>query len=299
MDRRAEPLEAAGAPPTGDHRAIGRRVRQFYERYPFPTYEGTDSPEELRRKAEGGVFAAMLDRQIPYNAWILDAGCGTGQLPIFLSLAERRTVGVDFSLPSLQAGKRFITRSRLENVDLIQMDLFALGFKEASFDYVISLGVLHHTADPYAAFRGLCRLVKPGGHLLIGLYNRYARIPLIMRRQIFRLTGRRFEGLDFVLRHGREEARKRIWFTDQYANPHESVHRVDEIMSWFTDNRIECLGVIPRLPPQPALSPGENLFRPAPMGSRLGRVLGQLGWMFSVGREGGLFVMIGRRSTSP
>jgi len=293
------PLTASGGQPPGDFREIGRRVLGFYERYPFPTYEQTDSPETLRRKAEAGLFASLLDRQLPYDARILDAGCGTGQLPIFLSLAERRTVGIDFSFPSLVEGKRFIRRFGLERVNLVQMDLFLLGLKEESFDCVISTGVLHHTGDPRRAFQGLCRLVRPGGHVLIGLYNRYARIPLRLRGWIFRVTGRRLEFLDYVLRHGRDEKKKHIWFMDQYANPHESVHTVDEVMGWFETSGIECLGVVPRLPPGAALTAEDRLFEPASMGTPFGRLLGQLLWMFTIGREGGLFVMVGRRCAGP
>ena len=278
------------------HAEVGQRVRAFYERYPFPTYEQMDSPEVLLQKAQAGVFASLLDRQIPYNARILDAGCGTGQLPIFLSLGERRVVGIDFSFPSLLEGAKFIQRFGLKHAGLVQMDLFALGLKEESFDYVISTGVLHHTADSYGAFQGLCRLVRRGGYLVIGLYNRYARIPLKVRRWIFRLTGRRFESLDSVLRHGRDEGRRQVWFMDQYANPHETVHTIDEVMGWFAANGIEWLGVVPRLPPGPPLAAEDRLFEPHRLGTPLGRVLGQLAWMFTIGREGGLFVTIGRRS---
>lgn len=278
------------------HAEVARRVRAFYERYPFPTYEQTDSPQALAQKAQAGVFASLLDQQIPYNARILDAGCGTGQLPIFLSMAQRRAVGIDFSFQSLWEGTRFIKRFGLKNVHLIQMDLFALGLKEGSFDYVISTGVLHHTANPYGAFQGLCRLVRPGGYLLIGLYNRYARIPTKARRWLFHLAGRRLDRLDPVLRRSQDEARKHNWFVDQYANPHETAHTVDEVMRWFTASGVECLGVVPRLPPEMPLAPGDQIFEPRHMGTRLTRVLGQLAWMFTIGREGGLFVMIGRRS---
>ncbi len=277
---------------------VGRRVRAFYERFPFPTYEQMDSPEGLARKARAGVFASLLDLQIPYNARILDAGCGTGQLPIFLSLAERPAVGVDFSFRSLSEGRRFIERFGLKNVQLLQMNLFALGLREESFDYVISTGVLHHTQDPYRAFQGLCRLVRPGGHILVGLYNRYARMPLRLRRRLFRLTGRRFEWLDYVLRHARDEGKKEIWFMDQYANPHETTHTVDEVMGWFATSGIECLGVVPRLTPGSSLTAGDRLFEPAPVGTPFSRVLRQLLWMFTIGREGGLFVVIGRRGAS-
>ncbi|MGH7407403.1 MAG: class I SAM-dependent methyltransferase [Candidatus Methylomirabilales bacterium] len=289
-----QPPEGA-SPPLHE---VGRRVRAFYAQYPFPTYEPTDSPGVLAEKAQAGVFASLLDRQIPYNARILDAGCGTGQLPIFLSLPGRRTVGIDFSLPSLMEGRRFVHRFSLKDVDLIQMDLFMLGLKDESFDYVITTGVLHHTADPYRVFQGLCGLLRPGGYILIGLYNRYARIPTMLRRWIFRRTGRRFEWLDSVLRHGRDEAKKHIWFADQYANPHETVHTVDEVMQWFAANEIECMGVVPSLTPGAPLTPADRPFEPVPMGKPLGRVLGQLVWMFTIGREGGLFVMIGRRVVS-
>ena len=295
MDGTHPTLERSAGPSLDGHQEVGRRVRGFYERYPFPTYEQTDSPEALRRKAEGGVFASLLDRQLPYNARILDAGCGTGQLPIFLSFAERQAVGIDFSFQSLSEGRKFIQRYGLKNVDLVQMDLFRLGLKGESFDCVISTVVLHHTGDPYRAFQGLCGLVRPGGHILIGLYNRYARIPLRLRGWIFRITGRRFEFLDYVLRHGRDETKKHIWFMDQYANPHESAHTVDEVMRWFEANGIEFLGVVPRLVPGVPLSPADKLFEAGPMGSATGRVLAQLLWMFTIGREGGLFVMIGRR----
>jgi len=288
---------AAGAPVTGE---VARRVRTFYERHPFPTYEPTDSPGGLVEKAQLGVFAALLDRQIPYKARVLDAGCGTGQLPIFLSLVGGRTVvGIDFSYASLAEGRRFIQRYGQTRVALLQMDLFALGLSPESFDCIISTGVLHHTADPYGAFRGLCRLLSPGGHILIGLYNRYARIPLRVRRWIFRLAGRRLEWLDYVLRHSRDETKKHIWFMDQYAHPHETTHTLDEVMGWFATNGIECLGVVPRLTPGAPLTPADRLFEPSPLSTPLGRLLGQLLWMFTIGREGGLFVVVGRRRSEP
>src|SRR5262245_26603263 len=38
-------------------------VKSFYEKTPFPNYDGLDSRESLRRKARDGVFARMLDEQ--------------------------------------------------------------------------------------------------------------------------------------------------------------------------------------------------------------------------------------------
>jgi len=55
---------------------------------------------------------------------------------------------------------------------------------------------------------------------------------------------------------------------------------------------------VPRLTPGAPLAPADRLFEPVPMGKPLGRVLGQLVWMFTIGGEGGLFVMIGRRAAT-
>src|SRR5215831_20248121 len=55
-------------------------VKDFYEETPFPNYDDLDSRESLRSKARAGVFARLLDEQVPPGAMVLEAGCGTGQL---------------------------------------------------------------------------------------------------------------------------------------------------------------------------------------------------------------------------
>src|SRR5215813_6483417 len=85
-------------------------------------------------------------------------------------------------------------------IDLAQMDLFFVRLKEKSFDYVFCNDVLHHTADAYGAFENLCRLVKPGGYIAIGLYNTYGRLLLNLRRWIFHLTRDKLSWLDFFMR---------------------------------------------------------------------------------------------------
>src|SRR5439155_22803258 len=56
-----------------------------------------------------------------------------------------------------------------------------------------SSGVLHHTPDPGAAFARVARLARPGGWIIVGLYNAFARIPLRVRRAVARLSGYRSE----------------------------------------------------------------------------------------------------------
>jgi SAM-dependent methyltransferase len=46
-------------------------------------------------------------------------------------------------------------------------------FREGTFDLAYSIGVLHHTPDPRAAFERVARAVKKGGQLAIYVYARY------------------------------------------------------------------------------------------------------------------------------
>src|SRR6266851_5283367 len=47
-------------------------VKDFYEETPFPNYDDVDSRETLRQKARLGVFASILDEQIPPDALVLE-----------------------------------------------------------------------------------------------------------------------------------------------------------------------------------------------------------------------------------
>ena len=275
---------------------VGRKVRTFYQGCSFPGYEEFETPSDLREKAQRGVYARLVDEQLPLGVRVLDAGCGTGQLAIFLSMAYRKMVGIDFSYHSLCKANRFRKAFELPNVCFAQMDIFHLGLREESFDYVFCNGVLHHTADAYGGFQNVCRLVKRGGYVTIGLYNTYGRLLLDLRRWIFYLTKDRLLWLDFFMRQktmGGEK--KKIWFMDQYRNPHEEKFTVGKVLRWFEQNDIEYINSIPKIKWGDRLTAEEQIFEPHDPGSILNNVLCQLSWIFTEGREGGFFITIGRR----
>jgi len=79
-------------------------VRKFYERAPFPGYPPRDSLHALHMRAERSEFARLLDKAISGDARIVDVGCGTGQMCLYLARADRVVIGADLSRPSLQLG---------------------------------------------------------------------------------------------------------------------------------------------------------------------------------------------------
>lgn len=64
-----------------------------------------------------------------------------------------------------------INLSGRDNVCVLQADVFKPPFRESSFDFIYSIGVLDHTPDCEKAFRQLPRLLKPGGRIAIWVYH--------------------------------------------------------------------------------------------------------------------------------
>jgi SAM-dependent methyltransferase len=159
---------------------------------------------------------------------------------------------------------------------------------------VYSAGVLHHTPNPRESFARLARLARPGGTIVLGVYNAFARVPLRLRRLIARLSGFRVIPFDPVLRDRHNEpARREAWLRDQYQHPEEHRHTLAEVQGWFAENRVEYVRAYPSaiLDEEP-----RELFARAADNWRLEGWLAQLGWMRTLGREGGLFFAIGRRT---
>ena len=271
-------------------------VKQFYEETPFPNYDDFDSVASLAHKARQGMFARLLDEQVPPALRVIECGCGTGQLSNFLSIANRTVLATDMCLNSLRLGRDFARRHHLERVHFVQMNLFRPAVAAESFHLVISNGVLHHTSDPKLAFHSIARLVRPGGYILIGLYHRYGRLITDARRALFRLSGNRFKALDPNLRRRESSgAKKTAWFADQYQHPHESKHTIGETLGWLREAGLEFVRSIPGTRPGRAFSEGMRLFEPEPAGNALERTVVELGMARSGSREGGFFVVIGRK----
>jgi SAM-dependent methyltransferase len=268
-------------------------VRAFYEHAPFPGYPPRDSLQALRARAERSVFARLLDRAIPGDARIVEIGCGTGQMCVYLARADRVIIGADLTRASLRLGAAAARRFGLDRVQFVETDLQRPGIKKASFDVVYSSGVVHHTPNPRAAFARVAALVRPGGTMVLGVYNAFARVPSQLRRLAARLSGFRVVPFDPVLRDRQHQPDRRdAWLRDQYQHPEEHRHTLAEVQGWFDENDVEYLRAYPSavLGDEP-----EELFTRAPDNWRFEGWLAQLGWIRTLGREGGLFFTIGRR----
>jgi SAM-dependent methyltransferase len=269
-------------------------VRRFYDEAPFPGYPPHDTLAAFRARAERSRFARILDDAIPADARVVEVGCGTGQMSLYLAHADRLVIATDISRSALSLGRAAARRFGITGVRFVETDLHHAGLKPHSFDVVYSAGVLHHTVDPAAAFASVVRLARPGGIVVAGVYNAVARLPLRFRRGIARLTGFRIVPFDPILRERREEpARRLAWLRDQYQHPEEHRHTIAEVKRWFADNDVEYLRAFPSTVFD---DDGRELFTAAADDWNVENWIAQIGWMRTLGREGGLFFAIGRRS---
>jgi len=269
-------------------------VRRFYEQTPFPGYAPLDTLQALRRRGDSNRFARLLDQAIPCDAVVAEIGCGTGQMALYLARADRVVIGADLTRASLLLGKAAAGRFGLQRVMFVETDMHHAGLKHGAFDVVYCSGVLHHTPNPRASFAELATLARPGGTIVVGVYNAFARVPSRMRRLAAKLSRFRFVPFDPVLRdRAAEPARRAAWLRDQYLHPEEHRHTLAEVQRWFAENDVEFVRSYPSavLGDEP-----DDLFAPADDNWTFEGWLAQLGWMWTLGREGGLFFTIGRRA---
>jgi 2-polyprenyl-3-methyl-5-hydroxy-6-metoxy-1,4-benzoquinol methylase len=285
---------------------VGEQVQSFYNKTPFPDYEldNFNSKEDLI--AATYEFARLLDRSIPKNASIIDIGTGTGQLSAYLSLSRKNVWGIDFSDSSLNKAKALKKKLKLDSWTLKKVDI--LDKKQISditekFDYVLSMGVLHHTGNAYQAFKNIQPLLKPKGHIAIGLYNTYGRLLLKKRiylSKTFYKNNNRVKDEYIRMQIGDigDKERARGWWNDQYRHPHETTHTVGEVMKWFSQNGISYYNTTPSTgwsDPSRVYIAGVWNKNNTPTPHLFQRIWTQLKWIWTTNREGGYWITFGRK----
>lgn len=91
---------------------------------------------------------------------VLDVGCGAGDYLAILRHAGWDPVGIDFD-------EKAVAMARLKGIDATVGDLAGAGFATNSFDAVTMMNVIEHLPAPDAVFAECCRILRPGGRLVM------------------------------------------------------------------------------------------------------------------------------------
>ncbi|HET9297882.1 MAG TPA: metalloregulator ArsR/SmtB family transcription factor [Candidatus Binatia bacterium] len=143
-----------------------RRRRLSRSRNYFETVAG--DWERIRRSYfDDRVASLAIEKILPRNLVLADVGCGIGSLTFELARFARKVIGVDLSQEMLRRARELAKERRLANVDLRLGDALKLPITTHSVDAAFCVMVLHFLSDPQKAIAELCRIVRPGGSIVL------------------------------------------------------------------------------------------------------------------------------------
>lgn len=249
-------------------------VSAFYDRFPYPGDPLQDGPPpgynwrwcvDSARAFAAGVLPPAIGAQ-PRPWRILDAGCGTGVSTDYLCHLNpgASVLAVDISAGALEVARERTRRSgaatQVQELRIEQRSLLDLA-GEGPFDYINSVGVLHHLREPELGLRALAALLRPGGLLHLFLYADGGRWEIHRtQRSLTRL------GVDSgpeAIRMGRElfsvlpasnrlrrhheqrwalDTQADVNFADMYLHPQETSYNVQTLMAFVAQAELEFVG---------------------------------------------------------
>ncbi|MES2594000.1 MAG: class I SAM-dependent methyltransferase [Verrucomicrobiota bacterium] len=148
-------------------------------------------------------------------AKVLEVGCGAGSAACRFASQGASVQAVDITAKAVELTKRHAEVSDMRGVQALQCDAEDLSpLADASFDYLYSWGVMHHSAHPECCFAQACLKLKPGGRGLIMVYHRHSLRFWLKGLFWLVLKGRFLKGetIESVQRH----------FTDGFYQKHYS-----------------------------------------------------------------------------
>lgn len=98
---------------------------------------------------------------------VVDVATGTGFSAFALAPYAGEVMGIDITLPMLEAAQRLATERQVTNVYFQQGDALALPFSSSSVDLVACRYAAHHFAKITQVVQEMVRVLKPGGKLII------------------------------------------------------------------------------------------------------------------------------------
>lgn len=227
---------------------------EVYTAHPSPGYR--DKIEAADRRMRLRLYCCGIDSEDYMDREVLDAGCGTGEYSLWFASNGARVTGIDLSPASLREASSYAERHGIERVDFEKRSVLDTGFAPQSFDFVYCTGVLHHTPAPFRGFRELHRVLRPGGKLLVSLYNRAGMWTRELRRQIVQLLAsddprdrirwaRRLFPLTADRLYDEELSDPETRLNDYFGVDRQSLHTVGEVLDWLDRCELDYEGSFP------------------------------------------------------
>ena len=126
--------------------------------------------DQTRTKPWDTVRAFLAE--LPPASRVLDAGCGNGRHALLVPQEGHQLVGLDLSRKLVEIAR---AKVHSEKAGWVEGAIEKLPFKDASFDAVTALAVLHHVRgqrERVAVLKEFVRVLRPGGRILVSVWAR-------------------------------------------------------------------------------------------------------------------------------
>ena len=171
--------------------------KQVVEEFGEEWSKFNEQNDALVEKWGRDYFDILNDEMVNSETYALDVGCGTGRWTKYLAGKVGFMEAVDPSNAIFAADKLL---GNIGNVRLSQASIETLPFENGTFDFVMSIGVLHHIPDTRKALNDCVKMVKSGGYFFVYLYynldrrgpfyNALFRLSNLVREFVSRLPGK-------------------------------------------------------------------------------------------------------------
>jgi SAM-dependent methyltransferase len=122
---------------------------------------------DLMEPAMGQLYRAILERlDVREGTMLLDAGCGSGLFCRLAADAGANVSGLDAAPALLDIARQRVPRGAFDVGDLGRMP-----YDDATFDVVTAINSLEYVSSPAAALRGVKRVAKPGGPIVVATWG--------------------------------------------------------------------------------------------------------------------------------
>lgn len=126
-----------------------------------------DFDEEEIKKIGDEYFDIVPDSTFGKDKTALDVGCGSGRWTLYIADKFGSIESIDPSDAVKVASK---ATEKYDHIRISKAGVDQIPFEDNSFDFVFSLGVLHHIPDTSEALKKAVAKLKPGGSFLLYLY---------------------------------------------------------------------------------------------------------------------------------
>lgn len=167
-------------------------VKAFGEEWSKFSVHNDESVRELRKE----YFDIVNETMVNKNTYMIDIGCGSGRWTDYFTDKAGFIEAIDPSDAVFAADNML---GKKDNVRITKASVDTIPWPDETFDFGMSIGVLHHIPNTKQALIDCVKKIKKGGYFFVYLYYRFDNRGIIFKSvfylsNIFRLVISRMPG---------------------------------------------------------------------------------------------------------